>query len=140
MEECEHFSGAPIYPRVRVPIDPLRGIGFGVYGQPFKADRDRILFECFPNEVVWSIGVLGYAPHLNVNSLQLYKRLGKNERRFSKTFLMGSGEHYLYTSHFALTEVDDNHSFSVARPVFPVAGTGRRLQYSDEHWADRKTV
>ena len=60
-----------------MPIDPLRGIGFGVYGQPFKADRDRILFECFPNEVVWSIGVLGYAPHLNVNSLQLYKRLGK---------------------------------------------------------------
>jgi hypothetical protein len=71
------FAGAPIYPRVKELLIRLRAIGFQIFGQAEESASERIVFECFPNEIAWAVGILGYAPNLSIDTLQLYKRLGK---------------------------------------------------------------
>jgi len=37
---------------------------------------DRLVIECFPNEVIWSAGVLGHCGKYTVASMVAYKRMG----------------------------------------------------------------
>lgn len=86
------FAGAPTVPRVRALVDKLRELGFGVYRQ-CTMEQERVVFECFPNEVVWSAGVLGFAHGLTVDSLQLYKRLGKKKIPLPEDLFAGIWKH-----------------------------------------------
>lgn len=70
------LPGAPTVPRWEELLKKLRAIGFEVFGLCDAAHRLQII-ECFPNEIVWSIGATGLNPELRPDSLQQYKRLGK---------------------------------------------------------------
>jgi len=70
------LPGAPTVPRCDALLKKLREQGFEVFGL-CEADHNRQLIECFPNEIVWSIGALGIDTILRPDSFQQYKRLGK---------------------------------------------------------------
>lgn len=70
------LPGAPIVPRCKSLLQKLHESGFEVFGL-CEADHPRQLIECFPNEIVWSIGALGLDKLLRPDSFQQYKRLGK---------------------------------------------------------------
>lgn len=70
------LPGAPTVPRCEALLKKLRAIDFEVFGLCDTAHKFQII-ECFPNEIVWSIGASGLDPELRPDSLQQYKRLGK---------------------------------------------------------------
>ncbi|MDA8745244.1 hypothetical protein N9N28_11470 [Rubripirellula amarantea] len=70
------LPGAPTVPRCEELLKKLRAIDFEVFGLCDTAHKFQII-ECFPNEIVWSIGASGLDPGLRPDSLQQYKRLGK---------------------------------------------------------------
>lgn len=72
------LPGAPIAPRIKALISQLEKNGFCVFGKSSKLGN-RIVFECFPNEILWSSGVLDLAEGLTFKTLQLYKSIGKNK-------------------------------------------------------------
>jgi hypothetical protein len=86
------FAGAPIVPRVRALVEKLRELAFEVYGR-CASEHQRVVIECFPNEVAWSAGVLGFAEGLTINSLQLYKRLGKHRTPLPQDLFDGVWKH-----------------------------------------------
>lgn len=93
------FAGAPICPRIVALLARLRTIGFQVFGQADEAESDRVVMECFPNEIAWSVGSLGYAPlSFNIDTLQLYKRLGKRRTPLPKDIFDAT---YRYLVHAA---------------------------------------
>jgi hypothetical protein len=86
--DVQILPGAPLYPRVEKLVARLQGIGFKLYQYPCNAHSPRTLLECFPNEVLWSAGVLGHAEKLTAASLRAYKRIGKgNVKLPSDVFL-----------------------------------------------------
>jgi hypothetical protein len=91
------LPGAPIVPRVRALINNLRKLDFEVYGRP-PMDQQRIVFECFPNEVAWSAGILGFAEGLTIDTLQLYKRLGKKRTPLPEDLFCGVWKHSIDTA------------------------------------------
>ncbi len=70
------LPGAPTVPRCQELLKKLRAVGFEVFGLCDTAHKYQII-ECFPNEIVWSVGASGLDPRLRPDSLQQYKRLGK---------------------------------------------------------------
>ena len=72
------MTGAPIAPRIKALLSQLEAKGFSIFGKTSKIGN-KAVFECFPNEILWSVGVLGLAEGLNFNSLRLYKSIGKNK-------------------------------------------------------------
>jgi hypothetical protein len=83
------MTGAPIAPRIKALIEQLESNGFVVYGKrsepgnPSQSNQ-KIVFECFPNEILWSTGVLGLAEGLTFETLQLYKSIGKKKAPLPK--------------------------------------------------------
>jgi hypothetical protein len=75
--EVPILPGAPLYPRVEKLLAKLQAIGFRLYQYPCNSHSQRTLLECFPNEVLWSAGVLGHAGQLTAASLRAYKKIGK---------------------------------------------------------------
>ena len=73
----EVMPGAPLFPRIVQLVRHLTGLGFAMYRHPWTDSPRLTLVECFPNEVIWSAGVLGFAGNLTAASLRAYKRLGK---------------------------------------------------------------
>lgn len=71
------LPGAPLYPRIVKLVAKLLSLGFTMYQHPWASHPRRTLIECFPNEVLWSAGVLGHADKLTEASLRAYKRIGK---------------------------------------------------------------
>ncbi len=57
--------GAPLCPRVMALVQGLRDrLGFQLYTDPATEVGDRLLFECFPGEALWSLGTRGtFAPY-----------------------------------------------------------------------------
>lgn len=51
--------GAPLFPRIEQLVAALAKRGFRVYSGPTKKLPKRALVECFPNDALWSAGVLG---------------------------------------------------------------------------------
>jgi hypothetical protein len=76
-----HFKvlpGAPLYPRVTNLITGLGRLGFLLYGHCPTEETVNLLIECFPNEVIWSTGIVKTVrTGLNGWVMQLYKRLGE---------------------------------------------------------------
>ena len=86
--DVQILPGAPLYPRIEKMVARLKDIGFELYQSPCNAPSRRTLLECFPNEVLWSAGVLGHAEKLTAASLRAYKRIGKgNVKLPSDVFL-----------------------------------------------------
>lgn len=72
------LTGAPIAPRIKALLSQLETKGFHVFDKSSELG-DRVVFECFPNEILWSSGVLGLAEGLTFKTLQLYKSIGKDK-------------------------------------------------------------
>lgn len=104
------FAGAPVVPRVGALVNELRKLDFEVFGL-CDSDHQRIVFECFPNEVVWSTGVLGFAEGFTLDSLQLYKRLGKKRIPLPEDVFAGIWRHTVEAS-FACAGIDDDTRLS----------------------------
>ena len=70
------LAGALQTPRLKHLVSGLEMLGLPVYRHPCIREIRGVAVECFPNEVIWSAGVLGHAADLTWASLQAYKRLG----------------------------------------------------------------
>ena len=70
------MTGAPIAPRIKALLSHLENANFDVFDTTSDVGN-RIVFECFPNEILWSVGVLGLADGFTFKTLQLYKSIGK---------------------------------------------------------------
>jgi len=79
--------GAPLPPRIRAIVETLEQSGFCLYVEPAKPLRERVLIECFPNEVIWSAGVLGRCSSFTYPSMTAYKRMGKSKTVLPLTIL-----------------------------------------------------
>lgn len=82
------MTGAPIAPRIKALVSKLEANAFSVLGKTPNMG-ERVVFECFPNEILWSTGVLGLAEGLTFNSLHLYKRIGRNRIRLPEQLFHG---------------------------------------------------
>ena len=69
--------GAPIPPRVVAIVSLLNRLGFVLYKDPNTRRSEKTLIECFPNEAIWSAGVLGYCDGWSYPNMTTYKRMGK---------------------------------------------------------------
>jgi hypothetical protein len=80
--------GAPLSPRIKTLVenfaDPQHG--FHVY-QNGNPAGDRLIIECFPNEVIWSAGILNFAPDACYDSMAAYKRMGRKTVRLPLNIL-----------------------------------------------------
>jgi hypothetical protein len=73
------LPGAPLPPRIAKVIKKIRKAGFEMYIEPSATCHDRLLIECFPNEVIWSAGVLGHSDNFTFGSMAAYKQMGKSK-------------------------------------------------------------
>ncbi len=89
------LPGAPLYPRVQKLVAKIKADGFALYQHPHDAHSTRTLLECFPNEVLWSAGVLGHANKLTASSLRAYKRIGKGNTKLPSDVFMALCRHTL---------------------------------------------
>lgn len=71
--------GAPIPTRINSIVDSLTADKFALYDKPGQPIPKRVLIECFPNEVIWSAGVLGHCQCGTYSTMTAYKRMGKNK-------------------------------------------------------------
>jgi hypothetical protein len=69
--------GAPVPSRIAAIVKELTSNGFILYTKPDCPLSDRVLIECFPNEVIWSAGVLECYAKCSFASMVAYKRMGK---------------------------------------------------------------
>lgn len=79
------MTGAPIAPRIKALVSKLEANAFSVLGKTPDMG-ERVLFECFPNEILWSTGMLGLAEGLTFDTLQLYKSIGRNNLPLPQQF------------------------------------------------------
>ena len=70
--------GAPLPSRITSIVDLLQADRFVLYEKPGLPLSNRVLIECFPNEVIWSAGVLGQCGGGSYASMTAYKRMGRN--------------------------------------------------------------
>ncbi len=71
--------GAPLPPRIAVVVQKIAAAGFGLFSKPGSPIHNRLLIECFPNEVLWSAGVLGHCDAYTFASMTAYKQMGKSK-------------------------------------------------------------
>ena len=90
------LPGAPLYPRVRCLIKQLEGMGFTLLKQPNDAPNKRVAIEVFPNEVLWSAGVLGHTDSLNASAIRAYKKIGKAKATLPSAAFLAICETTLY--------------------------------------------
>ncbi|MBN9519458.1 hypothetical protein J0H58_13200 [bacterium] len=69
--------GSPLPPRIASVVEKLVTAGFSLYLKPDSPLKDRLLIECFPNEVIWSGGVMGRCGSYTFASMTAYKQMGK---------------------------------------------------------------
>jgi hypothetical protein len=69
--------GAPLPPRIAAIVEKVTVAGFTLFQKPEAPRSNRLLIECFPNEVIWSAGVLGHCGAHTFGSMTAYKRMGK---------------------------------------------------------------
>jgi len=89
------LPGAPLYPRVIELVSKLRMLGFSIYQHPWGPHPTYTAVECFPNEVLWSAGVLGHVKKLTEASIRAYKRLGKVRARLPSDVFLSLCRHTL---------------------------------------------
>ncbi len=67
--------GAPLCPRVRALVKGLRDrLGFQLYTDPATEVGNRLLFECFPGEALWSLGTRGTFDPYRAGEAKEYKQ------------------------------------------------------------------
>jgi len=69
--------GAPLAPRVASILDGLKQQKYHLFTGDNPGAGGRIVIECFPNEALWSAGVLGLCDGFCFQTMTTYKRLGK---------------------------------------------------------------
>lgn len=94
--KVELLPGAPLVPRVVKMVEKLQGLGFKLYQHPSETQSERTLLECFPNEVLWSAGVLGHADKLTEASIRAYKRIGKKNVKLPSDVFLALCRHTLF--------------------------------------------
>ena len=70
--------GAPLPPRIGAVVEKVTAEGFRLFLNPSSPVHDRLLIECFPNEVIWSAGVIGHCAAHTFDTMTAYKRMGKS--------------------------------------------------------------
>ena len=71
--------GAPVPSRITAIVKELTRKGFKLYITPDLPLSDRVLIECFPNQVIWSAGVLEHCGESTFRSMVAYKAMGKHK-------------------------------------------------------------
>jgi hypothetical protein len=71
--------GSPIPPRISDVVAHLKAENFGLYTESEAKPEQRTLIECFPNEVIWSAGILGSPRRASFASMVGYKVMGKHK-------------------------------------------------------------
>ncbi|MCA9247910.1 MAG: hypothetical protein KDA42_12360, partial [Planctomycetales bacterium] len=71
--------GAPLPIRITNIVTGLTKVDFKAYVAPDQEPNQRTLIECFPNEVIWSAGVLGFCGNYTYASMVAYKQMGKSK-------------------------------------------------------------
>jgi hypothetical protein len=67
--------GAPLCPRVAALVKSLRDhLGFQLYTNPSTEVGNRLLFECFPGEALWSLGTRGTFDPYRAGEAKEYKQ------------------------------------------------------------------
>lgn len=88
--------GAPLFPRIEALVGALAKRGFRVYRGPTKRLPKRVLVECFPNDALWSAGVLGRGfDGFTFKDVRSYKELHTIARTWPVSALRALTEFYV---------------------------------------------
>lgn len=88
--------GAPLFPRIEHLVAALGTQRFRVYEGPAKALPTRVLVECFPNDALWSAGVLGTRfAGFSFRDVASYKKLGRVARVWPASVLRAMTDFYV---------------------------------------------
>lgn len=87
--------GAPLPPRITAIVEKVTAAGFSLFLKPDFPLGNRLLIECFPNEVIWSAGVLGDCGGHSFASMTAYKQMGKSKTTLPLAILERVCDHTL---------------------------------------------
>jgi hypothetical protein len=88
------MPGAPIPPRVAKLAQILtERWGWTIARFPLESTPTNLVIEVFPNEVLWSAGVMGHAARLDGRTLRAYKSLGKRQITLPSDALISACTH-----------------------------------------------
>ncbi len=94
-KDIKILAGAPLVPRLEKLVEGLMELNVTIYKHPFEGKSKRFAIECFPNEVIWSSGILGNAANFSSASLLAYKRLGQKNIRLPSDIFDAIWQHTL---------------------------------------------